>query len=101
MKTRKTKVIQFRCSAYEKKLMKIKAVRSGISLSDYCRRCCVEKQIRERLSEDHIEVYKTLVRYHNNFKRIGNMFRKKDPRLSVQVNELANEIKSHLNRIRK
>lgn len=101
MKTPKIKHIQFRCSAYEKKLLKLKARRSGLTLSEYCRRSCMELLIRERLSHDHIEIYKSLSAYHNNFKWIGNMFRKKDPRLSKKVYDLATEIGNHLNQLRK
>ena len=101
MKTPKIKHIQFRCSAYEKKLLKVKAKRSGLSLSEYCRKSCMQKDIRERLSEDHIEFYKQFSVYRNNFKWIGNMFRKKDPRLSKKVYDLATEIDNHLKQLRK
>ena len=92
----KREFIQFRCSVYEKKLLKIKARKSGLSLSEYCRRAAFEDRIIERLSEDQIETYKMLVKYENNFKRIGNMFRKRNPKLADEVVQLANEIRKHL-----
>ncbi|WP_424495332.1 mobilization protein MbpA [Salinimicrobium sp. GXAS 041] len=97
----KSQHIKFRCSIYEKKLLKIKAKHSGISLSEFCRRAAHEKEIKERLSEDHIEIYKTLSKFHNNFKSIGNMFRKKDPKLSREVYKLADEIKTHLQNVKR
>src|SRR5690606_731957 len=50
----KREIVKFRCSVYEKKLLHVKAKRSGLSLSEFCRRVTSEKDIRERLSEDHL-----------------------------------------------
>ena len=97
----KRELVKFRCSVYEKKLLQVKAKRSGLSLSEYCRQVAGEKDIKERLSDDHWEIYKSLVKFHNNFKSIGNMFRKKDPGLSKAVYTLADEIKIHLQKIKK
>ena len=92
----KRECVQFRCSVYEKKLLKVKAKKSGLSISEYCRRAAFDDRIIERLSEDQIEAYKLLVQYQNNFKRIGNMFRKRNPKLADEVNQLAKEIREHL-----
>lgn len=97
----KRELVKFRCSVYEKKLLQVKAKRSGLSLSEYCRQVASEKDIKERLSDDHWEIYKSLMKFHNNFKSIGNMFRKKDPRLSKVVYTLADEITIHLQKINK
>lgn len=93
----KKEFIKFRCSIYEKKRLKIRAKRSGLSLSEFCRRSAFESKIIERLSEEHIQLYKLLIRYHNNFKSISNMYKKRDPRLSMEVESLANQIKRHIN----
>ena len=92
----KSEFIKFRCSIYEKKMLRIRAKQSGLSLSEFCRRAIYEKEIKERLSDDQIEIYKTLLKFHNNFKSIGNMFRKKDPKLTSAIYKLADEIKIHL-----
>lgn len=92
----KNELVKFRCTLFEKKLLKIKSKRSGLSLSEYCRRVAYEKDITERLTDEQIAIYKNLIRYHNNFKSIGNLFRKKDPRLSRKVYELAETIQQHL-----
>lgn len=94
--TPKSEIIKFRCSFYEKKLLKIKAKRCGLTLSEYFRRVALEQKITERLTEEQIGIYKMLVNYHNNFKSIGNMFKKRNPKLTEMVYELANEIKGHL-----
>ena len=89
-------LVKFRCSVYEKKLLNIKAARSGLTLSEYIRRSLFEQEITERFTEEHIELYKMLIKYHNNFKSIGNMFKKRNPKLMEEVHALANEIKAHL-----
>ena len=97
----KREFIQFRCSVYEKKLLKVKARKCGLTLSEYCRRAATEDRIIERLSEEQIEAYKMLVKYENNFKRISNMFRQRNPKLSEEVAALAEEIRLHLLNFRK
>lgn len=92
----KRHLIKFKCSAYEKKLLRIQAKRSRLNMSEFCRRAVFQAEIKERLSDEQIEVYKTLVKYHNNFKSIGDMFRNRDPKLAQAVYQLANEIKEHL-----
>ncbi len=95
----KSNLVKFRCTAFEKKLLLIKAKKSGLTMSEYCRRSAFGLDITERLSDDQIAIYKTLLQFHNNFKWIGNMFRNKDPHLSSAVYKLAEEIKSHLQKI--
>ena len=89
-------LVKFRCSVYQKKLLKGKANRSGLTLSEYIRRSLFEKEITERFTDEHIQFYKMLIKYHNNFKSIGNMYKKRNPKLTETVYELANDIKSHL-----
>ncbi|TXE08693.1 hypothetical protein ES711_07810 [Gelidibacter salicanalis] len=97
----KSDLIKFRCSLYEKKLLNIKAASAGLTLSEYIRRAVLEREITERLSEEHIELYKMMLQYHNNFKAIGNMYRKRDPNLTTSVYALANEIKLHLKKFQR
>ncbi|WP_299528843.1 mobilization protein MbpA [Ulvibacterium sp.] len=92
----KKEFVQFRCSIYEKKLLRVKAKKSGLSISEYCRRAAFEERIIERFTKEQIEMYKMLAKYELNFKRIGNMFRKRNPRLANEVDQLANEIRKHL-----
>ncbi len=94
--TAKTEIIKFRCSIYEKKLLKIKAKKSGLTLSEYFRRVALERKITARLTDEQIGIYKMLITYHNNFKSIGNMFKKRNPKLTETVHNLANEIKEQL-----
>ena len=89
-------LVKFRCTVYEKKLLKIKSKRCGLSLSEYIRRSLFDQEITERFTEEHIDIYKMLIKYHNNFKSIGNMFKKRNPQLTQEVYDLANAIKAHL-----
>jgi hypothetical protein len=86
--------IKFRCSIYEKKLLKKRAERAGLSLSEYCRCSAFGNPIIERLTEEQLMYYKMLVKYKNNFTRIGNM-------LASEVEKLAEEIRTHLYNFRK
>ena len=97
----KSEIIKFRCSNFEKKLLKVKAKKCGLSLSEYIRKVAFEEKIIERLTDEQIDIYKMLVQYHNSFKSIGNMYKKRNPNLTEKVHQLANEIKLHLNNFKK
>ena len=97
----KREYIQIRCSIYEKKLLKKRAAKAGISLSEYLRSTAFQKNIVERITQEQLECYQLLVRYKNNFSRISNMFKKRNPQLSKEVKLLAEEIRSHLKNFRK
>ena len=97
----KSKTVRFRCSTFERNLLRVKARRSGLSVSEYCRRAAFDDRIIERLSEDQIAMYKMLTDYRNNFVRIGNMYKRKDPKLAEEVRQLANEIRGHIQNFRK
>ena len=88
--------IKFRCSIYEKKLLRKRAERAGLSLSEYCRSSAFGNPIIERLTEQQMAHYKMLVKYKNNFTSIGNMFKKHNPKLASEVEKLAEEIRTHL-----
>ena len=88
--------IKFRCSIYEKKLLRKRAERAGISLSEYCRSSAFGNSVIERLTEGQLTYYKMLVKYKSNFTRIGNMFKKHNPKLANEVEKLAEEIRTHL-----
>lgn len=93
--------IKFRCSIYEKKLLKLKAKKAGISLSEYCRSSAFENDIIERLTKEQLQHYAMLVKYKNNFKSISNMFKKRNPKLAKEVEQLAEEIRTHLYNFKK
>ena len=79
----------------KRSFLNIKTKRSGLTLSEYIRRSLFDKEITARFSDEHIELYKIPIKYHNNFKPIGNMFKKRNPKLTQEVYDLANDIKAH------
>lgn len=93
--------IKFRCSIYEKKLLKKRAERAGLSLSEYCRSSAFGNSVVERLTDEQRAHYKMLVKYKNNFTSISNMFKKRNPKLANEVIELAEQIRQHLNNFKK
>jgi len=93
--------IKFRCSIYEKKLLKKRAERAGISLSEYCRNSALENLVIERLTSQQLAYYQMLVKYKNNFTSISNMFKKHNPKLANEVIQLAEEIRNHLYNFKK
>lgn len=97
----KREFIQFRCSLYEKKMLKIKSKKAGLSLSEYCRSSAFGNSIIERLTPEQLKHYALLVEYKNNFTRISNMFKKRNPRLAQEVEQLAEQIRTHLYNFRK
>jgi len=97
----KREYIQIRCSIYEKKLLKKRAARAGISLSEYLRATAFKINMVERITPEQLECYQLLVQYKNNFSRISNMFKKSNPQLSKEVQQLAEEIMTHLKNFKK
>ena len=55
----------------------------------------------ERITPEQLECYQLLVQYKNNFSRISNMFKKSNPKLSKEVQQLAEEIRTHLKSFKK
>ena len=55
----------------------------------------------ERITPEQLECYQLLVQYKNNFSRISNMFKKSNPKLSQEVQHLAEEIRTHLKSFKK
>ncbi|PQJ82619.1 mobilization protein MbpA [Polaribacter glomeratus] len=96
MKRKNNIVTKFRTSSFEKKLIVLRAKKTGLSQSEFCKKAVLEIEIKERLTEEQIEVYKMLITYHNNFKSIGNLIKKKHPDLYQKVFQIAEEIKTHL-----
>jgi hypothetical protein len=85
----------FRVYALEKKAIELTAKKSGLTVSDYARRCCLEKSIQARLSQEEIELYRLLVEYRNNFSRIGNLVKERQD-FTNELKHVINSIDLHL-----
>jgi hypothetical protein len=67
--------IEVRLSEIDKSILQKKAEETGISLSQYVLSCALKLEIKNRLTADEIECYKTLSKYADNFRRISNLFK--------------------------
>lgn len=85
----------FRVYALEKKAIELAASKSGLSLSDYVRRCCLGKTIQSRLSEEEVKIYQILVEYRNNFSRIGNLIKERQD-FTSDLKNVIGSIDQHL-----
>ena len=92
----KKEIVKFRISNLEKKMLQRKAKLAGLPLSEYLRRVAFNREIKPRLTEEQINLYKRLVYQSNSFKLIGNMFSKKDPNLKKEVWRLSEAVKKEL-----
>lgn len=93
----KNQFIKFRVSILEEKVLKRKAEKSGLTVSEYLRRLAFENEIKSRLTEDEIECYKTLSKYADNFRRISNLFKLGDvTNLKKETLETSRIIREHI-----
>ena len=67
--------IEVRLSENDKSILQKKSEETGMSLSQYVLSCALKLEIKNRLSTDEIECYKTLSKYADNFRRISNLFK--------------------------
>jgi len=93
---KRTSQIKFRVTPLEKKVLEKKASAAGLNTAEFCRSAAMGKEIGYRLTNEEIEAYKLLQRYHKNFVAISNMFKKRDARLAADCQEVAQEIREHL-----
>ena len=88
--------ITFKVSKLEKKLLQKAAKESGLDLSKYLRNVGLNKNLRARLTDEELALFKELIKIHNGWKSIGNMYRKKNPRLTSEIHQLADKIRIQL-----
>lgn len=96
----KKEVIKFRCTPLEKAIIFKKAEHSGQSVSAYCRATALNQKVSYKLTESELNAYQTLTQFHNNFKAISNLLKKKDSNFAKEVKQTADEIKKHLNKFK-
>lgn len=90
----KTKNIILRCSVGEKKIIQQLAKKSGLTLSEYCRRQAIHGEVKAipALSQQEIEYFRMLKTYSTHFNRISSLVRKKDPVLVEEIRQLVSEL---------
>ena len=93
--------IQFMVTHLEKKAVQLNAEKLNTNVSNLCRQSLFNIRIYKPLSDDDIEVYKTLVRYKTDFDRIATYFKNSDPHFADEVLRVARELKEHLQKFKK
>lgn len=71
----KNTFIKFRVSYIENLIIKDKANKSGVSVSELIRGLIFNYKLSNKLTPDEIECYQTLSKYSDNFRRISNLFK--------------------------
>ncbi|WCC43756.1 mobilization protein MbpA (plasmid) [Tenacibaculum finnmarkense] len=96
----KKKRLELRCTALEKAIIKKKAENSGLSTSEFCRASALGQKIGSKFTDEEMEVYQTLHKFHKNFTALSNLFKAKNPSLSNETKVLADEIKQIIQKIK-
>ena len=96
MTANKDHIIKFRCTAFERSLIKQKAYQVGVKISEYCRSQVLKGKIisRPKLTEEEKIFFRSLKEHNTNFVRISNFFKNKDPQFYIAVFEHLMKIKS-------
>ena len=86
--------IIFRCSVGEKKIIHHLSKKSGLTLSEYCRRQAIHGEVKAipALSQQEIEYFRMLKTYSSHFNRISSLIRKRDPVLVEEIMQLVSEL---------
>ena len=83
----KVEEIKFRCTPFEKSIIRQKARQTGRSVSEYCRTQSVKGKIisKPKFTEEEKEFFRTLKKHNTYFARITNLIKQKDPTLTIAV----------------
>ncbi len=97
----KNKILKFRVSNLEQKIIQKKAENTGLSLSEFMRRISLDAELKSRLTEQEIECYQTLSKFADNFRRISNLFKLGDVTgMKQETLETSRLIKQHLEKFK-
>lgn len=97
MQIRRKRKIECRVSNTELLILKKKAERAGITLSEYIRGTALNYELAYKLSEDEIKSYKLLTELKSNFQRIANYMKyKATDELRTAIMETIQLVNKHL-----
>lgn len=74
----KNHLIKFRVSKVESLIIKKKADKAGVSVSELMRGLILDYKLSNKLTPEEIECYQLLSKYSDNFRRISNLFKTGD-----------------------
>ena len=89
----------FRVYSLEKKAIELAADKSGLTISDYVRQCCLGQTIHARSSQEELDLYRLLVEYRNNFSRISNLMKGRED-ITIELKQVINSIDNHLKKFK-
>lgn len=92
--------LRFRVTLLEREIIKNRAEKTNLTISEYCRNSIFNKRINYALSEEEEKIYRSLTRFNNDFERLANYFKHKDSILSNEIRKVARDIKEELRHIR-
>ena len=89
----RNKEIKCRVTPLEKKAIELSADEAGLSLSDFVRKCAMNKKVRLRFTPEEMETYAMLHKYHDNFRRISNLI-KNNPHVTEELTKEVKEVQA-------
>lgn len=95
-KPKKNSYITIKATLAEKKLIKLMATEAGLDLSKYIRSVALNKNIKARLTDQEIEMFKELIKLHNSLKSIGNLFGIYNPETMKVLHSTADQLKEKM-----
>lgn len=93
--SKRTASINVRYFPIERRLVELYAKRSGLSMSSFVRLSSLRKEIKYRFTKEEVELYRMLVEYRNNFRRISSLIKLKESFLE-ELESVIKEIDRHL-----
>ncbi|GIM53296.1 plasmid mobilization protein [Capnocytophaga cynodegmi] len=82
--------IKLRVTAFEKYALQAKAQKTGLSVSEYLRKCGLGRELPVLPSSEEVQAYVQLKQLETNFKRISNLY---SHTKNIDNKDFINEIK--------
>lgn len=99
---KKTRLLKFRVTPLEQEIINLKKEKAGLSMSEFLRRLALDLQIKNHLTDEEIECYKTLSKFSDNFRRISNLFKLGDVTgMKKETLDTSRMIRGHLEKFQK
>lgn len=89
--------IQVRTTKLEKKVIQSASDQVGLSVSDFLRKRAFDLQLKERFSPEEMDLFRTLQKYSENFRRLSNYIKNTQgisPQLIADIDLLRKDIHS-------
>lgn len=93
----KTEKIEMRVESWDKAVIRQKAEDLNISISEFMLRCALARELPSPPNTEQMQAYLLLQDYKGKFIRIGNLFRKGNyPLMLDMITDLIEKIDKHL-----